>query len=94
MYKRTTFFVFFGFLGVFLFLFFLFFVSFSTINTTLPASDPLSFRKNSFYCFILLKMTVTEVTDQIKILDKKIKQTEKQLKYLHCFVKTWINMNI
>ena len=41
--------------------------SFLTINTTLPASDPLRFRKN---CFIFIKMTVT---DQLNIIDNKIK---------------------
>ena len=46
--------------------------SFLTINTTLLANDPLRLRKN---CFILIKMTVS---DQIKILDKKIKQNEAQ----------------
>ena len=41
------------------------------------------------------------VTDQIKTLNRKIKQNEvqydldrKQPKYLHCFLKIWINMNI
>ena len=40
------------------------------------------------------------VTDEIKILEKKIMQneaqyeTEKQLKYLHCLLITWRNMNI
>ena len=43
-----------------------------TIDTTLPASDPLRFRKNLFQ---LIKMTVV---DQIKILDRKIKQNEAQ----------------
>ena len=38
-------------------------------DTTLSASDPLRFRKKLF--FFLIKMIVT---DQIKILDKKIKQ--------------------
>ena len=53
--------------------------NFLTIGTTLPASDPLRFKKN---CLILtcsktlvakqrIKMTVT---DQIKILDRKIMQ--------------------
>ena len=37
-------------------------------DTTLSASDPLRFRKKLFF---LIKMIVT---DQIKILDKKIKQ--------------------
>ena len=44
--------------------------SFLTIDTTLPASDTLRFKKN---CFILIKVTVT---DHIKILGKKIKQNE------------------
>ena len=43
-----------------------------TTDTTLPASDPLKFRKK---CFILIKITVA---DQLKILDKKIKQNEAQ----------------
>ena len=41
------------------------------------------------------------ITDQIKILDRKIEQNEvqydldrKAAKYLHCLLKTWINMNI
>ena len=41
------------------------------------------------------------VSDQIKILDRKIKQNEaqydldrKQLRYLHGLLETWINMNI
>ena len=72
-------------------------VKLSTTDTTLPASDPLRFVK---ICFFLTKMTVD---DQIKILDRNIKQnehehrmtqTETQLKYLHCLLKTWINMNI
>ena len=46
--------------------------SFLTIDTTLSASDPLRFRK---ICFVLIKMTVT---NQIKILDRKIKQNEAQ----------------
>ena len=41
--------------------------SFLTINTMSPASNPLRFEK---ICFNLIKMTVT---DQIKILDDKIK---------------------
>ena len=45
--------------------------NFLTIDTTLPASDPLRFRKN----LILIKMTVT---DQIKILNRKIMQNEAQ----------------
>ena len=40
--------------------------SFLTIDTTLPASDPLRFRKH--FWLVLMKMTVT---DQIKILNKK-----------------------
>ena len=46
--------------------------SFLTIDTTLPASDPLTFRKTYF---LLIKMTVT---DQIKVLDRKIMQNEAQ----------------
>ena len=46
--------------------------SFLTINTTAPASDPLRFRKKNFN---LIKMTVT---DQIKILDRKVMQNEAQ----------------
>ena len=41
------------------------------------------------------------ITDQIKILNRKIMQneaqydlTEKLLKYLHCLLVIWINMNI
>ena len=41
------------------------------------------------------------ITDQIKILDRKIMQNEAQYdlgrkadKYLHCFLTTWISMNI
>ena len=41
------------------------------------------------------------VSDQIEILDRKIKQNEaqydldrKQLRYLHGLLETWINMNI
>ena len=41
--------------------------SFLTIDTTLPASDPLGFRINFF---LLIKMTVI---DQLKIIDDKIK---------------------
>ena len=62
---------------------------FLTIDTTLPASDPLRSRKT---CCSLIKMTLT---NQIKILDRKIKQnevqmilTEKQLIYLHCLLDT------
>ena len=47
--------------------------SFLKIDTTLPASNPLRFRKNLFTTFI--KMTVA---DQIKILDGKIMQNEVQ----------------
>ena len=43
-----------------------------TIDTKLPASDPLSFRKNLFDSY---KMTIT---DQIKDLDKKVMQNEAQ----------------
>ena len=41
------------------------------------------------------------VTDQIKILDRKIMQNETQydldifcLKYLHCLLNTWTSVNI
>ena len=44
-----------------------------TIDTTLPSTNPLRFRKNLFDT--LQKMTVT---DQIKILNRKIKQNESQ----------------
>ena len=44
--------------------------SFLTIDTTLPASDPLRFEKNYF---LLIKMAVTY---QIKILDRKIMLNE------------------
>ena len=40
--------------------------SFLTIDTTLPASNPLRSRKNT-----LIKMTII---DQLKIIDSKIKQ--------------------
>ena len=46
--------------------------SFLTIDTTLPASDPLRFEKNYF---LLIKMAVTY---QIKILDRKIMLNEVQ----------------
>ena len=46
--------------------------SYLKIDTTLPVSDPLRFKKN---CFSFIKVTVT---DQIKILDIKIKQNEGQ----------------
>ena len=45
---------------------------FLTTDTTLPASGRTRFRK---ICFILIKMTVD---DQIKVLDRKIKQNEIQ----------------
>ena len=44
-----------------------------TVDTTLPASNPLRFRKKK--CFLFVKMTVT---DKIKILDRTIKQNEAQ----------------
>ena len=47
--------------------------NFLTIDTTLPSTNTLRFRKNLFDT--LLKMTVT---DQIKILNRKIKQNESQ----------------
>ena len=46
--------------------------NFLTIDTTLPASDPLRSRK---ICLILIKMTVT---DQLEILDRKILKKEAQ----------------
>ena len=48
--------------------------NFLTIDTTLPAGDPLRFRKKFFDSYIP-KLTVT---DQIKILNKKILQLEAQ----------------
>ena len=47
-------------------------IPFLTINTTLSASDPLTFRK---IYFLLIKMTTT---DQIKIIDNKIKSNQAQ----------------
>ena len=47
--------------------------TFLIIDTTLPSSNPLRFRENLFDT--LQKMTVT---DQIKVLDRKIKQDESQ----------------
>ena len=47
--------------------------SFLTTDTTLPASDPLIFHEKN--CFILMKMTVT---DQLKIIDVKIKANPAQ----------------
>ena len=44
--------------------------NFLTTDTTLPASDPLRFRKNLFD-----SLTMT-ITDQIKILNRKIMQNE------------------
>ena len=46
--------------------------SFLTIDTTLPESDPLRFRKNLFDSF------KNDNTDQIKILNRKIMQNEAQ----------------
>ena len=46
--------------------------SFLTIDTTLPASDPLRFRKNLFDSY---KMTLTY---ELKILDDKIKANQAQ----------------
>ena len=43
-----------------------------TIDTTLPASNPLTFRKNLFES---IKMTLT---DELKILDDKIKANQAQ----------------
>ena len=42
-----------------------------TIDTTLPASDPLRFRKT---CFDLMKI----VPDQLKIIDNKINANQAQ----------------
>ena len=47
--------------------------NFLTIDTTLPVSDPLRFRKKFFRIFI--KMTLT---DELKILDDKIKANQAQ----------------
>ena len=47
--------------------------SFLTIDTTLPAGNPLRFRKKT--CFTLIKLTVN---DLIKILDDKIKSNQVQ----------------
>ena len=44
--------------------------SFLTIDATLPARDPLQIRKNLFHSY---KM---KVTDQIKVLNKRINQNE------------------
>ena len=64
--------------------------NFLTIDTTLPSSDSLRFIKK--IAQILIKMTIT---DQIKILDRKIMQNEAQFdlhrkaaKYLHCLLIT------
>ena len=46
--------------------------SFLAIDTTLPASDPLRFRKS---CFTLIKMIVT---NQLKIIENKIKANQSQ----------------
>ena len=43
-----------------------------SIDTTLPASDPLRFRK---ICFDLIKITVA---DQLKIIDNKINANQAQ----------------
>ena len=47
--------------------------SFLTNDTTLSASDPLKFRKKNYFLFV--KMTVT---DQLKIIDNKIKANQAQ----------------
>ena len=47
--------------------------NFLIIDTTLPVSDPLRFRKKFFRIFI--KMTLT---DELKILDDKIKANQAQ----------------
>ena len=44
-----------------------------TIDTTLPASDPLRFRGKSFNTLIKMKLT-----DELKILDDKIKLNQAQ----------------
>ena len=56
--------------------------NFLTIDNTLPASDPLRFRKKMFHFYVFklvakqrIKMTIT---DQIKILNRKIMQNEAQ----------------
>ena len=46
-----------------------------TIDTKLPASDPLRFRKNLFDSY---KNDSNEITDQIKIIMKKIMQNKAQ----------------
>ena len=46
--------------------------SFLSVDTTLPVSDPLRFRK---ICFDLIKITVT---DQLKIIDNKINANQAQ----------------
>ena len=46
--------------------------NFLTMDTMLPGTDPLRFKK---ICFNLIKMTVT---DQIKVLNCKIKENEAQ----------------
>ena len=60
--------------------------SFLTIDGTLPADNPMRFRKN-FFRFSFIKMALTE---QFKILDDKIKANKAQYnldreaaKYLH-----------
>ena len=59
--------------------------NFLTVDTTLPDSDPLTFRKNLFDSY--------KNDNEIKILNKKIMQNEAQydldrklLKYLHCLL--------
>ena len=47
--------------------------TFFTIDTTLPSRNPLRFRKNLFDA-----LKNMPVTDQIKILDRRIKQNEAQ----------------
>ena len=48
--------------------------SFLTIDTTLPADNPMRFRKN-FFRFSFIKMTLTK---KFKILDDKIKSNKAQ----------------
>ena len=49
--------------------------SFLTINTTLRANDLMRFRKKKFLRFSFIKMTITE---QVKILDDKIRANKAQ----------------
>ena len=62
--------------------------SFLTIDTTLPANDPLRFRKN------LLLPYKNNITDKFKILDDKIKANQTQYDLNSYLLKNWINTNI